>query len=191
MPASTSKHSYYENLINGLSGELDDLTIQKLQNTSDYLEQSSDYDNNLFDKDSYYNALADQQTEQKQSKEDGDLYGFIPGEWLPDWVKAGYNQSITGLAEQVATGDARFDLSDYEPGMLGDIGATVISFLQPLDIVTMIGTGGVGGLAAKSATKAAVKKAVQQGVGKGVAVSDDFAKAIVGKTQKRLKEDLS
>jgi hypothetical protein len=190
MPESTSKHSYYENLINGLSGELDDLTIQKLQNTSDYLEQSSDYDNNLFDKDSYYNALADQQTEQKQSKEDGDLYGFIPGEWLPDWVKAGYNQSITGLAEQVATGDARFDLSDYEPGMLGDIGATVISFLQPLDIVTMIGTGGVGGLAAKSATKAAVKKAVQQGVGKGVAVSDDLAKAIVGKNAEEAKRRL-
>lgn len=131
MPVSTSKYSYYDNLIDSLSGELDDLSIQKIQNTGDYLEESSDYDNNLFDKDSYYKALIEKQTEQKQSKEDGDLYGFIPGDWLPDWVKAGYNQSITGLAEQVATGNARFDLSDYEPGMLGDIGATVISFYNP------------------------------------------------------------
>lgn len=54
----------------------------------------------------------------------------------------------------------------------------------------MIGTGGVGGLAAKSATKAAVKKAVQQGVGKGVAVSDDLAKAIVGKNAEEAKRRL-
>tara|TARA_Y100000401_G_scaffold117233_1_gene125240 strand:- start:72 stop:4055 length:3984 start_codon:yes stop_codon:yes gene_type:complete len=180
MPDSTSKYSYYDNLISSLSGDLDDLSVQKIQNTGDYLEESSDYDNNLFDKDSYYKALIDQQTEQKQSKEDGDLYGFIPGDWLPDWVKAGYNQSITGLAEQVATGDARFDLSDYEPGMLEDIGATVISFLQPADIGLMIAGGGIGGFAAKSATKAAVKKAIQQGVGKGVAVSDDLVKSIMG-----------
>jgi hypothetical protein len=44
----------------------------------------------------------------------------------------------------------------------------------------MIGTGGVGGLIAKSATKKAIKKAVQQGVGKGVAVSDDLVKSILG-----------
>ena len=43
-----------------------------------------------------------------------------------------------------------------------------------------LGTGGVGGLIAKSATKTAIKKAVQQGVGKGVAVSDDLVKSILG-----------
>ena len=25
---------------------------------------------------------------------DEKLYGFIPGRWLPNWVKQGYNQSI-------------------------------------------------------------------------------------------------
>ena len=75
MPDSTSKYSYYDNLISSLSGDLDDLSVQKIQNTGDYLEESSDYDNNLFDKDSYYKALIDQQTEQKQSKEDGDQTG--------------------------------------------------------------------------------------------------------------------
>ena len=26
--------------------------------------------------------------------QDEKLYGFIPGRWLPNWVKQGYNQSI-------------------------------------------------------------------------------------------------
>ena len=30
--------------------------------------------------------------------QDEKLYGFIPGRWLPNWVKQGYNQSIEGMA---------------------------------------------------------------------------------------------
>ena len=165
MAESTRQYSYYDDLLNNLSGDLDNVSIQKVQNTGDYLEQKSDYDNNLFDPSSYYDALLEKNTEYKTPKEDKDLYGFIPGDWLPDWVKAGYNQSITGLSEQIATGDARFDLSNYDPGILEDVGATIISFIQPADLALMIGGGGIGGLAAKSATKAAVKKAIQQGVG--------------------------
>ena len=190
MAESTRQYSYYDDLLNNLSGDLDDVSIQKVQNTGDYLEQKSDYDNNLFDSSTYYDALLEKNTEHKVPKEDKDLYGFIPGDWLPDWVKAGYNQSITGLAEQVATGDARFDLSNYKPDILEDVGASIISFLQPADVLTMIGTGGIGGLAVKSATKTAVKKAVQQGVGKGVAVSDDLARAIVGKNAEEAKRRL-
>ena len=43
------------------------------------------------------------------------------------------------------------------------------------------GTGGVGGLAAKSATKSAVKKALQSNLGKGARVSDDLVKQIISK----------
>ena len=190
MAESTRQYSYYDDLLNNLSGDLDNVSIQKVQNTGDYLEQKSDYDNNLFDPSSYYDALLEKNTEYKTPKEDKDLYGFIPGDWLPDWVKAGYNQSITGLSEQIATGDARFDLSNYDPGILEDVGATIISFIQPADLALMIGGGGIGGLAAKSATKAAVKKAIQQGVGKGVAVSDDIAKAMIGKSANEAKRRL-
>ena len=180
MAESTKQYLLFDNLVNDLSGDLDDVSIQKLQNTSDYLEQKSSYSNNLFDPASYNTAYLEKQSEYQQPKEDKDLYGFIPGDWLPDWVKAGYNQSITGLAEQVATGDARFDLSNYNPGILEDVGAMVVSFLQPADIGTMIAGGGVGGVFAKSATKSAIKKAIQQGVGKGVGVSDDLVKSIMG-----------
>ena len=153
MAESTRQYSYYDDLLNNLSGDLDNVSIQKVQNTGDYLEQKSDYDNNLFDPSSYYDALLEKNTEYKTPKEDKDLYGFIPGDWLPDWVKAGYNQSITGLSEQIATGDARFDLSDYKPGVLKDVGAMVVSFLQPADIGTMIAGGGVGGFFCKVSNK--------------------------------------
>jgi len=192
MAKPIDKYSYYDNLLDSFGSQenLSDDSIAKLQVTGDYLDQESNYDNNLFDPSSYYDALIEKNTEYKTPKEDKDLYGFIPGNWLPDWVKAGYNQSITGLAEQVARGEQRFDLSKYNPSILEDVGATVISFLQPLDVATMIGTGGVGGLAAKAATKSAVKKAIQQGVGKGTAVSDDLIKSIIGKNADEAKKRL-
>jgi hypothetical protein len=190
MAESTKQYSYYDDLLNSLSGDLDDVSIQKVQNTGDYLDQKSDYDNNLFDSSTYYDALLEKNTEYKVSKEDKDLYGFIPGDWLPDWVKAGYNQSITGLAEQVATGEARFDLSNYNPGILEDVGAMVVSFLQPADIGTMIASRGVGYAFARAGAKTAVRKAIQQGVGKGVGASDDLVKAIIGKNAEEAKRRL-
>jgi len=190
MAESTKQYSYYDDLLNSLSGDLDDVSIQKVQNTGDYLDQKSDYDNNLFDSSTYYDALLEKNTEYKVSKEDKDLYGFIPGDWLPDWVKAGYNQSITGLAEQVATGEPRFDLSNYNSGILEDVGAMVVSFLQPADIGAMIAGRGVGYAFARVGAKTAVRKAIQQGVGKGVGASDDLVKAIIGKNAEEAKRRL-
>ena len=120
MAKPIDKYSYYDNLLDSFGSQenLSDDSIAKLQVTGDYLDQESNYDNNLFDPSSYYDALIEKNTEYKTPKEDKDLYGFIPGNWLPDWVKAGYNQSITGLAEQVARGEQRFE------GFLPDEAAT-------------------------------------------------------------------
>ena len=38
------------------------------------------------------------------SLQDEKLYGFVPGRWLPNWVKQGYNQSIEGMAQQFVKG---------------------------------------------------------------------------------------
>jgi len=181
MPESTKRYNYFSDYIDNLSDDgLDDASVANVQTNGDYLDQKSNFDNNLYDPQSYYDALLEKNNEQKVSKEDGDLYGFIPGEWLPDWVKAGYQNSITGLADKIATGEDRFDLSNYSPSMMEDVGATLISFLQPLDILSLATTGGIGGIAAKSATKAAVRKALKSGVGKGVKVSDDLVKSVLG-----------
>jgi len=105
-----------------------------------------------------------------QSSRDEALYGFIPGDWLPDWVKAGYNQSIEGMAQQVVRGKPVFSLDEnYDPNMFEDVAATVLSFLTPTDIATMAIGGGVGGLAVKSSMKLATKKLIQAGAEKAVA----------------------
>ena len=61
------------------------------------------------------------------------------------WAKAAYNNSLTGLLEQSLTGQARYDLTDYNPGIIENILAGALSFIMPLDLLTM----GVGGKVAK------------------------------------------
>lgn len=100
---------------------------------------------------------------------------------LPDVFKSAYNQSITGLAEEMSTGKKRFDLSNYQPGIVEDIGAGLLSFLMPADLVTTVAGGGIGGAATKSmATKFITKKLVQNGVNGGV------ARSVAKKTAKTL-----
>ena len=103
-----------------------------------------------------------------QTEKESRLYGFIPGEWLPDWVKQGYNQSIEGMAREVSRGKKVFDVDrDYNPNMLEDIASTVISFATPVDFATLAIGGGLGGAAVK---KLAVNQLVKSGAGKELAV---------------------
>ena len=94
---------------------------------------------------SMYDQLPGGQTEKERR-----LYGFIPGEWLPDWLKQGYNQSIEGLARQVMNGEPVFKVPDtYDPNTAEDILATIMSFATPTDAATMLLGGGFGGAAVK------------------------------------------
>jgi len=87
-----------------------------------------------------------------QSEKERRLYGFIPGEWLPNWVKQGYNQSIEGMARQIMNGEEVFKVDqNYDPNMLEDIAATVMSFATPTDFATLVLGGGIGGAAVKGA----------------------------------------
>ena len=89
---------------------------------------------------------------------------------LPNVIKDAYSKSITGLAEEMSTGQKRFDLSGYEPNVVEDIGAGLLSFVMPVDLVTTIAGGGIGGAAAKAtATKFITKKLVQNNVNANLA----------------------
>ena len=57
-----------------------------------------------------------------------------------DFWKAGYNNSLTGLTEQLVTGKQRYNLDDYDPNILEDIGSMIVSFVMPLDLLAL-GTG--------------------------------------------------
>jgi len=82
--------------------------------------------------------------------------------WLPDVIKQGYNESITGLSRELATGRKPFEIDDFDKGILSDVGAGLVSFFMPADLALTIGTGGVGSLAAKTAIKRAGSMATKQ-----------------------------
>tara|TARA_R110002050_G_scaffold95663_1_gene199235 strand:+ start:403 stop:4128 length:3726 start_codon:yes stop_codon:yes gene_type:complete len=83
---------------------------------------------------------------------------------MPDWLKDGYNRSLQGMSQEIATGNKRFDLSGYDPGVIEDLGAGIASFFAPLDFATTIAGGGIGGAATKSLVKKYVfKKLVRNG----------------------------
>lgn len=76
-------------------------------------------------------------------------------------LKDGYNRSLTGMTQALTSNKQQvFDLKDYDPNIVQDIGAGLVSFFMPLDFATTIGGGVVGGIAAKSAAKATVRKYV-------------------------------
>ena len=109
-----------------------------------------------------FDIFTDYEEEQKAS-------GSALWDYIPDFIKKGYNESITGMAQQLATGEAPFDLEDYDPSVLGDIGAGVISFFMPADIATFAAGGGIGGVAAKKAGKLALRQMMRAGVKKDFA----------------------
>ena len=95
---------------------------------------------------------------------------------MPDWIKKGYNNSLQGMAYEMSTGNKRFDLSGYDPGVIGDLGAGLASFFAPVDLATTVAGGGIGGIVAKTAGKATIKKyifgkLVKSGVSKKVAAT--------------------
>ena len=71
------------------------------------------------------------------------------------WMKSAYNNSLTGLTEKLVTGKERYNLEDYDPNILEDIGSMALSFLMPLDMAAMAVGGGIakgvsiGGVAGK------------------------------------------
>tara|TARA_R100000734_G_C3318500_1_gene112721 strand:+ start:1272 stop:4940 length:3669 start_codon:yes stop_codon:yes gene_type:complete len=83
--------------------------------------------------------------------------------WLPDWIKKGYNESITGMAERVITGKERFDMSGYDSGVLSDIGSAVVGFMMPADLATAVAGGGIGSVATRAAAKTGLKRAMNMG----------------------------
>ena len=83
----------------------------------------------------FFNIFADYEEEKPRAS------GSTLWDYIPDVIKKGYNESITGMAQQLATGEAPFDLEDYNPSVLGDIGAAVVGFFMPADVLTFAAGG--------------------------------------------------
>ena len=188
MANGRTPYGYHEDLLNNAVANQGTYEPYEdgLQKVGDRLNQpfatpSRDY--------SYYETQAQQvaSDEVTSSKEDEDLFGFIPGDWLADWIKVGYNNSIEGLSRQLITGEKRWNIPDEVEqnfGTMEDIGATVMSFLTLTDIGAMAAGGGIGGFAVKGTVKQAAKEAVKQGLAK-TTLTKNLSKNVVQEVVER------
>ena len=93
------------------------------------------------------------------------------------FAKAAYNSSITGLAYQLHNGESRFDLTEYNPGIIEDVFSAVLSFAMPLDMASMFVGGYLGKGLTGLASTGIKSKAVGALVGKK-AFTREFGKEI-------------
>ena len=105
-------------------------------------------------------------------------YGINETSW--NFAKSAYNNSITGLAYQLHNGEAKYDLGEYNPGIIEDVASMVLSFAMPLDFASMF-VGRYLGKAISAPMNAGIKaKAVDALVGKKA-----FTKAFGAATTKK------
>ena len=168
MANGKTPYGYYDDLLNNAVTNQNAYQPYEegLQKIGDRLNQPFDIPSRDY---SYYENQGQQMANDEitTSKEDPDLFGFVPGEWLPDWVKVGYNNSIEGLSRQIITGEKRWNVPSEVSENLGtmeDIGATIVSFLTLTDMGAMFAGGGIGGFALKGTAKEVAKQALTQGV---------------------------
>ena len=123
-----------------------------------------------------------QQTQKKT--EDLGFFANLADWWIDDnsydFMKAAYNRSLTGTAEKLLTGESRYDVDESDFSILQDIGASVVSFLMPLDLLTMGAGGFIGGKVANAALKKGLFQGAQQKAATEVAIRSSQRK--IGKT---------
>jgi len=113
-----------------------------------------------------------------------------------DWMKEGYNRSLTGMTEQLIKGEQRYDVESEDFTVLQDIGASLISFLMPLDILSMgvgakagsIAAGkfiksGLIGNASKEASKITAGRVLSDKSVQAIINSSAVSKGLVGAVQ--------
>ena len=185
MPENQTDLSYYTDLLDNAvsTNDTDVNSALSLQYYTDLLNPSSD--DTITDYSQYQEqAIQEATNEIKESKEDEKLYGFIPGDWLPNWIKDGYNNSIEGLAQHVIKGEPVFEIAQYEKdnfSTLEDIGSTVMSFMTLTDAGAMFAGGGLGGFAIRGTAKTAAREAIRTGVKKKLAgeLSEEIVEKVV------------
>ena len=167
MSATSEQYDIYGktlDLIYNNPESVNDKILQDIDYTGDYLESAYESTDGDFSISSFLKERDKEIERLGVSSEDETMYGYQPPSWMPDWIKAGYQNSVTGLTERIRKGQP---IKEYDLNLLEDVGATLISFIQPLDIATMAVGGGIGGLGARTAMKEGAKQAIKQGLKKG------------------------
>lgn len=195
MPASSEQYNIYGktlDLIYNNPDSVNDRIFQDIDATGDYLESAYESTDGDFSISSFLKERDKEIERLGISNDDETMYGYQPPSWMPDWIKAGYQNSITGLTERVTKGQP---IKEYDLNLLEDVGATLIGFIQPLDIATLALGGGIGGLGARTVMKEGAKQAIKQGLKKGAAkkliaskLDDSVAMSVLGGAPKQAIE---
>ena len=109
--------SYYNELLKRAGASPDQYSnatnnIENIGNTIYSQSQLTDNDYEKYLPEAEESVNNDLSSSLISPSEDPSWYG-VPGDWLPDWVKQGYNNSIEGLAINLATGKPHFDIGTY------------------------------------------------------------------------------
>ena len=195
MSATSEQYDIYGktlDLIYNNPESVNDKILQDIDYTGDYLESAYESTDGDFSISSFLKERDKEIERLGISSEDETMYGYQPPSWMPDWIKAGYQNSVTGLTERIRKGQP---IKEYDLNLLEDVGATLISFIQPLDIATMAIGGGVGGFGARTVMKEGAKQAIKQGLKKGAAkkfiankIDDKVAMKVLGSAPKEAIE---
>lgn len=92
-----------------------------------------------------------------------------PLDRVGDVFKSAFNQSLTGMGIQIATGKPTFNLSNYEPNTMESIASTVVSFFMPLDLLTILLGGGIAGAPVRTAMTKSIQKLMVSGLSREAA----------------------
>ena len=108
-------------------------------------------------------------------------------EYIPKFIREGYNRSLTGTADELVSGKKRFDMKDWNPGVVGDLASSVVSLMVPTDWMALGPVGKVAGTVGKVALKSftgagvprklatkAVRKAIAGKIGSGAGVFSTY-----------------
>lgn len=82
----------------------------------------------------------------------------------PEFYQQAYNESMAGMAYAIKNGKFKYDVGDYKPSVLQEVGQFVVGLGDPLGVLSFIGAPLAGSLATKKALSKLAQKGIENGI---------------------------
>ena len=76
----------------------------------------------------------------------------------PEFFISTYNQSMAGMLYAIKNGKFKYDVDEYEPSIMAEVGQFAVGLLNPIDLVTFIGAPAAGSIVGRKLAQAQMKK---------------------------------
>ena len=87
----------------------------------------------------------------------------------PEFYQQAYNESMAGMAYAIKNGKFKYDVGDYKPEVLGEVGQFLLGLGDPLGVASFIGAPGIGSYATKKALTKLAQKGIENGIKRKIA----------------------